>query len=119
MGNAESAGVDLGDSERAQVAVGEGDEAVWTQFSGGDDAVGADAAAEIGEALAFFDFDGFHQGAGAVVKATVGKRSRTREEAVGSCVVDPDLESDFMAAPRLVGADLAPIDDLVRSHRAV
>src|SRR5205823_4709818 len=77
---------------------------------GGEDAVGAAAAADVEDAVARLDLHHLGQGAGAVVEAAVGEGAGPRQEAARLAAADAGLERHLVAAPRPVALAAAPED---------
>src|SRR5262249_36388398 len=84
---------------RSQVAVDEGNVSFRPGVLRGEDAVGAAAAAQVEDALARCNRDGFHQGPRSVVEAPIREDAWPREEATRWAARNAHLERHLVAAP--------------------
>src|SRR5438270_519712 len=81
----------------ADVAVRERRESRRTGAARGEDAVGADAAADVENAISLAHVHDLDQGAGAVVELPVRKDTGPAQEAHGGALIGTDLVNDFVS----------------------
>src|SRR5207237_14688 len=98
--HAVAACVQLGQGYGAGVAIDEGDMSARPGLLGGEDAVGADAAAEVEHPVARLDRHYLAQGAGTVVESAIGEGARPGHETAGRALANSHLEGHLMPAAR-------------------
>src|SRR5947209_11624508 len=79
-------------------------------LSGGGDAAAPTPAAYVKNAVALVDAHGFDQGAGAVVKASIGEDSGAGQEAQRRAFANPRVECDLVPPAWPLAVTRAPKD---------